>query len=124
VVVGAAVAGASCWEASGKVRFDSQVPFANVALVGLVIGAYAQLAWLFRGWRAVAERKARLSSHPVFGADLDVAVEVSRSAIVAVEGLRLYHLAHCPLAVSRPVVTASRAEHEAEGRQPCGVCRP
>jgi hypothetical protein len=123
-VAGAAIAVAGWWEASGKVRFDGQVPFANVALVGLVIGAYAQLAWLLRGWRAVAERKAILLSHPVPGDDLEATGGGSPERIVAVRGLSRYHRSDCPMAVARPVVAASKATHETEGRQPCGICRP
>jgi hypothetical protein len=123
-VAGAATAVAGWWEASGKVRFDSQVPFANVVLVGLVIGAYAQLAWLVRGWRAVADRKAILLSHPFVGKDLEVTAGSSQHMIVAVRGLSRYHRADCPLAAARPVVTASKAVHETDGRQPCGICRP
>jgi hypothetical protein len=124
VVAGAGVTAAGWWAAAGKVRFDSQVPFANVALLGLLIGAYAQLAWLVRGWRAVADRKAVLLSHPALGTAGELAVSGSRETLVAVRGLRRYHRADCPLAVARQVVPAPKAAHETEGRQPCGICRP
>jgi hypothetical protein len=124
VVVGFVVAAAGWWEASGKVRFDSQAPFASVGLIGLTIGAYAQLAWLVRGWRAVSRRRIALSRHPIVAYDLHAATAVTDMSIVGVPGLRRYHRSDCPLALSRPVVREAREVHEREGRRPCGVCRP
>ena len=45
-------------------------------------------------------------------------------ALVAAEQMARYHTATCPLAAGKAVRAASRSDHEAAGRRPCGVCRP
>jgi hypothetical protein len=131
VAVGAgAVAWAVAWYlASAKVSYSQQVPFLDLAIGGLILAAIANLGILVRARRAVGARRRALLGEP--GATAEVVIEAraaepgpTSSTLVAGATTTRFHRSDCPLATGRDWPAASREQHEAAGRQPCGLCRP
>ena len=115
------------WYLAGRdARFASQVGPANLAVAGLVIAGYAQAAWLLRGRRAVGLRSRRLLVvQPGKGARLPANRQSGDGArLVAGPRLVYFHRPDCALTEGRRWPAAPAAEHVAQGRSPCGVCRP
>ena len=110
--------------ASSRPSVGSQVDMVSLGVGGLVLAMFGQASWLLRGRRAVGARARHL-----LGAGPPVPVHEAAGrgeagVLVGGPGLRWYHRADCQLARGRDLDAAGRAEHEACGRSPCGVCRP
>lgn len=129
------VAGAACLTAyllaAERATVEEQLGWVNMALAALVVSGCANVAWLLRGRRAVG-----LRYRGVFGRlgprvetagppSITTTADAGASApLIAGDGLTRYHRHGCALAVDRDWPSATRADHEQAGRQPCGVCRP
>jgi hypothetical protein len=124
VVSGAVMCGVAWGVASGRAHFGDQVGWVSLAVGGLVVAFFGQASWLLNGRRAVGERSIHLLGRPPRRATAGGGVRSRASQLVGGEGLRWYHRSDCPLARAQVWPVASRSEHEADGRQPCGVCRP
>ena len=123
VFAGGLTSGLAWWLASGRVKFDEQMPFASVAVIGLLLGGYAHLSWLLRGRRAVGVRRLSLLGDPVRRPTAPAAGRSSAGPVfLAVDGRARYHRPGCPLLAGRAAVSGIRAVHEAAARRPCGVC--
>lgn len=115
----------SWWMATQERAFERQMPAMNVAAVGFVIVAYAEVSWLLRSHRRIVDRRRRLLADDAFGAARTAADGLpGPDGVVAGPGLGLYHTRGCRFAVGRAWPTMAAAVAAAEGRQPCGVCRP
>ena len=128
VVLAAGLCVAAWWAAAGHARLRDQIAFANFAVAGLVLTCYAHAALFLRGRRAVgARRRALLTEPPEHSGSRSAADSrqfCSQNGFVAGDGLGRYHRPDCPLAAGRDWSEAARADHDAAGRRPCGVCRP
>jgi hypothetical protein len=116
----------SWYEASGTVRVERQIDWGIVAVAGAGAVCVAMVLWILAGRRAVAFRLHQITAVLDSRTHLP-STETSRSAspsLVATTRMSRYHLPWCPLAARKPVRAADRAEHEAAGRRPCGVCQP
>jgi hypothetical protein len=123
---------------AGEATFGQQVGPIDAALAGLLLSGIGNLAWLLHGRRALGERRRLLLPDVAVetpGAEESVrllsAGPVVASAAPADEvflagaDMERYHRPTCALASGRTGwTTATRREHEAAGRRPCGVCRP
>jgi hypothetical protein len=117
------------WVASARtVRVGHQADWAIVGVAGSAAIVLAALLWVLAARRTVEQRLgdvlARLDAGaarpltaggPATGAD---------TRLVASPAMAHYHRPGCPLSAGKPVAVASRRDHEAAGRRPCGVCRP
>jgi hypothetical protein len=106
----------------------------NVALLGLLVAGVSNGSWLFAGRSMVTSAVQEVVLHAGPGALR--AGTISRRQrpastpgplahrLVAVGGSARFHSAACPFVADRPVLTASRREHERAGRSACEVCEP
>lgn len=126
VAIAALIMVIAWYEASGTVRVERQLEWAVVGVAGAGAVCVAMVLWVLAGRRAVAFRLHGTTS--VLGYRARPApAEMSRPAavsLVATRRMSRYHLPWCRLAAGKPVRPASRGEHEAAGRKPCGVCQP
>lgn len=136
--LGGIVVAVAWYVAAGEATFGQQVGPVDAALAGLVLSGIGNLAWLLHGRRALGERRRLLL--PDLGATapaLDAREKLVPAGpmapgtapiadvFLAGEGMERYHRPECALAAGRAGwTTATRHEHEAAGRRPCGVCRP
>lgn len=131
-------AGLALWfvgwlQASNEVSFSDQRSPLNLAVLGTMLGSAGYVLWFLRGRRAIglrrrliAERR-RAQLRPSTPGPHVAATLTPRSAspvLIAGAALARYHRADCPLAAGREWASALRGEHEAAGRQACGVCLP
>ena len=144
VGLGGIVLAVSWYVCAGEVQFSQQVGPIDAAIAGLLLSGIGNLAWLLHGRRALGERRrSLLPDVAVAGFDQPTAVGTRRrlgsasqtmtsvastaeeTLFVSGEGMERYHRPECALAAGRTGWSAlPRQEHEAAGRQPCGVCRP
>ncbi|HVW32800.1 MAG TPA: hypothetical protein VHL53_09710 [Acidimicrobiia bacterium] len=123
VLVGGSACAAAWWLASGRLRLDEQVPYASVAVAGLLVAGYAHLSWLLRGRRAIGLRRLALLGEPVRRTSpVAAAGRTAGPVFVAVPGRTRYHRVDCPLVDGRATVAGARSVHEAAQRRPCGIC--
>ena len=134
--LGGIVIAVAWYVAAGEATFAQQVGPIDAALAGLLLSGIGNLAWLLHGRRALGERR-RLLLPDVTGAGAQpqpallgpLAVSSTAATMdevfLAGEGMERFHRPGCSLAAGRTGWrTATRQEHEAAGRRPCGVCRP
>lgn len=122
--------------AAGEATFGQQVGPLDAALAGLLLSGVGNLAWLLHGRRALGERRrvllpdladARAVSRGVVPTPPSIPADTATldDVFLAGEGMERFHRPGCALAAGRTGwTTATRREHEAAGRRPCGVCRP
>lgn len=108
----------------------------NVAGLGLVLALAGNAVFLLAGLRQVGRLRTALlvrpggerRDAPVVDATTSLPMVADphpgTGTLVAAPAMTRFHLASCPAAAGKPVTAAPRSEHEAEGRQPCGMCRP
>lgn len=112
---------------SGTGQYDEQVVGLAVAVGAVILAAGSGVSLVLKGRRAVGQRRlVLLGESPVRDevAKADVATEVGVVALVASSDRLRYHRADCVMARGRDYPAASGAQHESQGRLPCGVCRP
>ena len=107
--------------AARRARFDDQVAFVSLAVAGLVTAFFGQTLWLLTGRRAIGWRTQLMLGGLVPAGTVHQAVAPE---LVGGTGLCWYHSADCALAAGQGWPVMARADHEADGRGPCGVCRP
>ena len=120
------------WSVAGKAVYDKQVVGLDVAVAGLILAQVGGIYFLMQGRRSVGLRRVALLGDPAedlpgtAGAPAPVvAVQPADDAeLVAGAGRDRYHLSGCALAAARGYAVATREEHVAAGRRPCGVCQP
>jgi hypothetical protein len=149
--VGGVVLVASWYVCAGDASFYRQIGPLDAASAGLILAGLGNVMWLLRGRRNVGERRRALLPDvaalittegdsgeldelgerrrvsdvaPEGGAATAAAPTAEHVFFVAGDGLARYHRPDCTLASGRTWSGATRADHEAAGRQPCGVCRP
>jgi hypothetical protein len=121
--------GVAWFGASDTVTVRYQLLWVVLAAGGLGVAGVGSTLWLLAGLRALRDRKQHVLG-PVLalvprGAD-EPSVRPADEALVALPGATRYHLPHCQL-ISDRLGTAqpvARADQEAAGRRPCGVCLP
>jgi hypothetical protein len=122
--VGTAVLAVSAYQASGTVVVDDQARWGAVGLAGVAIAGIAAVMWTFQARQAVSRRRRAL----VAVVDAERAAPVPRqagaatSALVASAAMARYHFLSCSLVAGKDVQPATRSDHQAQGRKPCGVC--
>jgi hypothetical protein len=144
VGLGGIVVVVAWYVAAGQATFSQQVAPLDAAIAGLLLSGIGNLAWLLHGRRALGERRALLLPDvaPATTVDAPALPDETEAELVAAAtppagtvlagevflagaGMERYHRPDCALAAGRTGwTTATRQEHEAEGRRPCGVCRP
>jgi hypothetical protein len=111
---------------SGEPSFSRQAGPASLGVGGLLVTCYAHVAWVLRGRWAIGFRSrdllAGMTTLPAAVAAGPTAQ--SRETLVAGHNMRYFHRDKCPLAAGRGWASASAERHVADGRQPCGMCRP
>ena len=122
--LGAALLGASYLGVSSEVQLKGQVPLLDLGIVGLLVATAGGVGWLAAGIKAVRVRKA--AAVALVRSRFD-SVEVAGPAgpgegFVAAARMTRYHRPGCSLVAGKDVSAATRAEHSAAGRRPCGVC--
>ena len=114
--------------AAEEVSVSHQLPWLNLALVGLVISTATNGAGLLRGRQRIRcrIRLLREALEKDMGGRLTPAptVEPRDSALVAAPGMRYFHRPDCPLAARKPVRQQTRVAHGRANREPCRVCEP
>ena len=124
--LGAGLLGAAYFGVSAEVHLKDQVPFFDVGIAGLLVGAAGGVRWLavvvkaVRGRKAAATALVRSRFAPV-GA---VGAAGMTEGLVATPRMTRYHRPACSLAAGKDVSAATLSEHSAAGRRPCGVCAP
>jgi len=125
-VIGLVLLGAGWFGAGGEAALDKQVPFINLAVAGLLVGATGGALWMVTVLRAVRTRKAVVKALIASRANQRRTGGVAGAApdtFVAGETMTRYHRPDCSLVTGKPVSSATRAEHERAGRRPCGMCQ-
>jgi hypothetical protein len=115
--------------ASHEAAVRDQIPWVNLGLVGLVVTSAANGGWLLAGRRACGRLRYRLlpaeAGAPWPGAPAaQVTAARPTATLVAAPAMTWYHRPDCQMVEDKDVIAARRADHEAAGRRPCGVCRP
>jgi hypothetical protein len=133
VGLGGTVVAVSWYICAGDVSFSQQIGPTDAAVAGLLLGGLGNVGWLLRGRRVLGERRRALLPD-VAARTLDVGTvrrvdvhheEEAGALCVAGNGMERFHRPDCVLASGRhDWTTMTRAEHDAAGRRPCGVCRP
>jgi len=127
------VAGVGCFVAwylaAGDTSYNKQVGPIDLAMVGLLVAAAANIGFLLVGRRAIGVRRRMLvgEAAPVLArsvAPVAGTIVPLQTSLVGAPGLRHFHRADCVLAHGRDWPAVTRSEHEAAGRTACGVCRP
>lgn len=131
VGLGGVVVAVSWYVCAGEVSFSQQVGPTDVAVAGLVVAGIGNVGWLLKGRRALGERRRALVADVPLAdrTQVDVVSVVPRPADVDLyvggDGMERFHRPECVLTSGRrDWKSMSRAEHQAAGREPCGVCRP
>jgi hypothetical protein len=114
---------AAWYNASGSDRLSTVVAWVNLGVGGIIVSGTANALWLLAGRRAVGERRRWLLPEPSeITTDAKPAADVEQ--LVCGAGMTRFHRESCLLVEGKPVAPASRQQHLAEGRRPCGVCEP
>ena len=108
----------------GEALLEDQVPFLNVAVAGLLVGAAGGGLWVIAGIRAVRTRKAAVKVLVAARADGPTAgaVPVRSDMFVAGAAMTRFHRPGCSLVAGKELAAATRADHEQAGRRACGMC--
>jgi hypothetical protein len=115
------------YEAAGRLRVEDQVGWAVLSVAGSTAVGLVTVLLVLAGRQAV-EQRLREALDAVTEDRESTAVRAVASdtaaALVATDDMARYHRPSCRLAHGKPVRPSDRADHEAAGRRPCGVCRP
>lgn len=132
--LGAALAIAGWWGASGTSSASAQLGWLNLALLGLLVAGTANGLWLGRARRTISLARAMLLPYPPTAVQLNGAARSHAqstvrstdddSRLVSGQQMTHYHRASCLLVAGKAVKTATRAQHAAADRTGCGVCQP
>ena len=132
-VVGLALVLVGWVQASGDLRPRGQIGPLNLGIVGATVAVAASLRLLARGRRTVTARQVAVLAPLLPSPRRDARSEIdlrsasapqAPDALVASSIMTRYHRTGCLLVAAKPVAPAPLAEHQAAGRQPCGVCTP
>jgi hypothetical protein len=125
IAVGVLVWFVGWYQAAGKADSDEQTAPLNLAVFGVVLAGVGQLCWVLDGRRAVGRRRRELIGEPgSTGSAPPESVPSGRDELRLAGGGRYYHRPDCALAIGREPEMATRGDHEAARRSPCGVCAP
>jgi len=109
--------------AGGEALLEDQVPFLNVAVAGLLVGAAGGALWVIAGIRAVRARKAAVKVLVAARAGGPAgAASVGSDMFVAGAAMTRFHRPDCSLVAGKDVAATTRADHERAGRRACGMC--
>lgn len=121
----------SWYAIGGEATWNDQVPAMNVGIACAVVANAAGIFLLLAGRRAIGIRRVVLLGEPPVLAvpyprdPMDLPAPTGEvAALVGGAGLKHFHRADCTLAAAKSFPSASRSEHQSDGRIPCGVCRP
>jgi len=113
---------------SGAARYEDQVVGLAVAVGAVIIAGASGASLLLKGRRAVGLRSIAVLGEPSPRPDAASpgATPTDDPVVVLVgsDSRARYHRSECPMAHGRDYPAATRAQHESQGRLPCGVCRP
>ena len=121
-------------QASGDLRPKGQIGPLNLGIAGATVAVAASLRLLARGRRAVTARQVAVLAPLLPSTRRERGGARSTcgrrppprpgDALVSSPTMTRYHRTGCLLVAAKPVAPAPLAEHQAAGRQPCGVCTP
>ena len=116
--------GCAWYQTTSTVDIQAQSRWMNLALVGVSVVWLAIAFAVVTARRSVATRTRRVAAHLTGRrASTNREAEVYEvSELVASPNMVRYHRSTCRLAVGKGARSASRSEHEAAGRLPCGMC--
>jgi hypothetical protein len=110
------------YEVAGKGVFNDQISWLSLGVFA-VMGEMAALSgFIFRGRRAIGERRAALITDDVaalFGASVD---EPHAAHVVVVPGSRLFHDPVCPMTVGRVAERLAFSKTVPARLEACGIC--
>jgi hypothetical protein len=119
IAIGAILWFIGWYEVSDRAAMDDQIPPLNLAIVGVLIIGSGQASWFLAGRRAVGARRRVLLGAEAKPSPVRVMTDDRFAG-----GERFYHRIDCAMLTDRHWSPTSRAAHEADGREPCGVCKP
>lgn len=122
--IGLFLVGLAWYGASGTGYPATQVSWLAAAVMGSAVIAIVNAIWLFFGRRNVGMRYHELFANWASEESDAGAVITPLDQPVAAPGMRWYHRPNCHLTQGKDLRTAARVEHERNGLQPCGICRP
>lgn len=108
------------WMAAREAAFAEQIPAVNVAIVGMILVAYADGSWLVRSHRRIVRRRRAVLA----GLGRAEAVAADGTMVVSGPGRGFYHRPGCGFTAGRDWPVLPAAVVTGRDQQPCGVCRP
>ena len=126
LTVGHAAWLAGWWGASREPGFNDQFPWAALSAAGLLLVAYGHVHWvLLARARIAGRRRARWPEDRWEQGLASVAADPAAGAlVVAGPGTAHFHRPDCQFVAGKRWPELARPAAEAEGRAPCGACRP
>ena len=122
--LGLVLLAAGWFGAGGEAALDDQVPYINLAVGGVLVGATGGALWLVSGLRAVRSRQTRVKTLiDARAGERGPTPTAAPDTFVAGPAMSRYHRPDCSLVTGKPVSSAPREEHERAGRRPCGMCQ-
>ena len=119
---------AGWYGAAQEVSVSHQLPWLNVALVGVVVSAATNGTGLLRARQKIGGRirllRETLERDTASRRTPTRTLPQPRTDLVAAPAMRYFHRTDCPLAVGKPVRKATRVAHGRANREPCRVCEP
>jgi hypothetical protein len=115
------------YQAAGRLRVEDQVGWAVLSVAGSTAVGLVTVLLVLAGRQAVEQRlRGALDAVTEDRESTEVRAVASdtAAALLATDDMARYHRPSCRLAYGKPVRPSDRADHEAAGRRPCGVCRP
>lgn len=115
---------------SGEPIWTSQIRWLAAGVTAIIVAGVGCGLWLLQGLRQVRERKRVILTHMValttmVPLDLDDGtLDAAGRRRCTAPRMTRYHRGACLLVQGKPVVWSSALEHEQDGREPCGVCKP
>jgi hypothetical protein len=112
--------------AGGEALLEEQMPFLDVAVAGLLVGAAGGALWVIAGIRAVRSRKAVVKALVAVraGGTAAGAASVRSDMFVAGAAMTRFHRPDCSLVAGKELAAATRVDHQRAGRRACGMCAP
>jgi hypothetical protein len=122
---GGLTAVAGWWGASHTATVSHQMPWAGLAVAGLVVGQFGAAWMVVAGRVALRRRHGTMAGRLVLvAASVAATRPVGDDVAVAGERMTRYHRPTCPAVGGKATATAPVEVHRRAGRRPCDLCRP
>lgn len=123
-IVGAVIVAWATIASSGTDDLEGQVTWLNVAVVGLLIAAGSDVAWLIAGRRRILEARRSLLTSPSEEPVSATPVDASSADWVHLSGTVRAHRPSCLLIDGKPAEPIDAATARSLGVRRCEICGP